>query len=353
MKRILEIGPGPKNSKGGIATVISNIVGDTILLSQFELEVHESYCDGNPLKRILFSIKMFIKFLTLYKKYDIFHIHMASYGSTFRKGCYVRFLKKRNKKVVLHVHGGEYLLFYNNLSINKKNIVNQIWRMADVVIVLSDKWKEIFEPIFKEANIEVVRNGIEINKFNVAVNDISKYKMNFLFLAKICKGKGVYDLIESIQEVCLKFPQIKLFIAGNGEVDEVKKLIEDLNLDNNIEVLGWIDDTEKIELLKMVGTVILPSYNEGLPMTILEGMAAGKVILSTTVGAIPEVINQNKNGILIEPGNVGDLVKSIETILIDDEFNNICALNNLNKAKDDFDIRIMHQKIAKIYNSLF
>lgn len=352
MKRILEIGPGPKYSNGGIATVISTITNDKKLLQQFRIDIHESYCEGSLLKRISFSAIMFLKFIFIYKKYDVFHIHMASYGSTFRKGYYVRFLKKRNKKVILHVHGGEYLLFYEKLNSKKKYIVDNIWNLSDIVIVLSDKWKEKFSCIFTKSRIEVVRNCIDVDLFSVARNEIEQYRHSFLFLGKICRGKGIYDLIYAIKEIIQKHPSIKLYIAGNGETEEIHKLIKKLQIEQNIEFVGWIGNNEKIELLKKVGTVVLPSYNEGLPMAILEGMAAGKVILSTTVGAIPEVINTDKNGILINPGDVDNLIRAIEKIINNLDFDKKCSVQNLKTVKNNFDISIMQNKIINIYNKI-
>lgn len=352
MKRILEVGPGPKYSKGGIATVISTIMNDKKLLQQFKIDIHESYCEGNLIKRISFSIIMYLKFIFIYKKYDVFHIHMASYGSTFRKGYYVRFLKKRNKKVILHVHGGEYLLFYEKLNTHKKHVVENIWNLSDIVIVLSDQWKEKFSYIFTESRIEVVRNAIDVELFSVARNEIRKYSHNFLFLGKICRGKGVYDLIYAIKEVIQKYPNIKLYIAGNGETEEIQELIKKLQIEQNIELVGWIDNKEKIELLKKVGTVILPSYNEGLPMAILEGMAAGKVILSTTVGAIPEVVSTDINGILINPGDIDNLIKAMEKVINNLDFDEECSFNNLETVKKNFDISIMQDKIMNIYNKI-
>ena len=352
MKRILQIGPGPRYSKGGIATVITDISNNKRIYNDFEMNIYESCNEGIFIKRVFFSILMYLKFLKIYKKYDIFHIHMASYGSTFRKGYYVRFLKKHNKKVVLHIHSGAYLCFYNELTDNKKVIVQNIWNICDVVIVLSDKWKERFEPIFPNAKIEVVKNGIDVDKFNNTINKSSVNKMNFLFLAKICKEKGIYDLLNAINELSIKYPKIKLSIAGHGEIEEVNKIITNFNLERNVDVIGWVDEFKKIELLKKVGTVILPSYHEGLPMTILEGMAAGKVILSTTVGAIPEVVTQNENGILVQPGDIRSLINCIEQVIIDDEFRKYCSINNVEKVRRQFDIQIMHQKIIAIYKNL-
>ena len=116
--KILVIGPSPIRSKGGMATVIEEIVKDKKLNEEFEIDVYESYIDGNKLKVLLFSLLSFVRFYFTKRNYDIYHIHAASYGSTFRKGWYVRAAKKWGKKVILHIHGAEYMIFYDKS--NKK-----------------------------------------------------------------------------------------------------------------------------------------------------------------------------------------------------------------------------------------
>ena len=111
--KILVIGPSPIRSKGGMATVIEEIVKDKKLNEEFEIDVYESYIDGNKLKVLLFSLLSFVRFYFTKRNYDIYHIHAASYGSTFRKGWYVRAAKKWGKKVILHIHGAEYMIFYD------------------------------------------------------------------------------------------------------------------------------------------------------------------------------------------------------------------------------------------------
>ena len=98
-KRILVVGPSSTRSKGGMATVIEEIEKDKKLNEQFDIDVYESYIDGNKFVRLFYSIYAFIKFYFTKRNYDLYHIHAASRGSTFRKGHYVDVIKKWNKKV--------------------------------------------------------------------------------------------------------------------------------------------------------------------------------------------------------------------------------------------------------------
>lgn len=226
-KKVLIIGPSPFKSKGGMATVIQEMLESEVLNNEFDLEMHESYRDGNIFYRLLFSIYSFIKFVFIYKKYDIFHIHMASYGSTFRKGLYINFLKEKNKKIILHIHGAEYLIFYNKLSEKKKLKVKKIWEIADKIIVLSEQWKKDFFKIFKLENIIVINNGINIKKLKLAISRTEEKQNNFLLLGRLGKRKGAYDLIKAIEILKEEFLQVKLYMAGDGEIEEIKKIVKD------------------------------------------------------------------------------------------------------------------------------
>ena len=114
---------------------------------------------------------------------------------------------------------------------------------------------------------------------------------------------------------------------------------------------GWISAGEKLERLKHVSTVVLPSYNEGLPISILEGMAAGKAIVTTAVGAIPEVI-ADENGILVEPGNISALAKGLLRCSGDSEMLRSMSIKNREKAKNIYNIQKMHEKLAEYYRQV-
>lgn len=349
--KILIIGPSPTRSKGGMATVIEEIEKDHKLNVQFDIDVYESYIDGNKIVRFLYSIYAFIKFYFTKRNYDLYHVHVASRGSTFRKGHYVDAIKKWNKKVILHIHGAQYLVFFNEISEKKKKRVIEILKKADMVIALSQDWKDKFDQTFGLNNCCVLENGIDMERLAPAIQDPVIHQKSFVTLGRLGQRKGTYDLVEAIDIARKMVPNIKCYLAGDGDVEKVKKLVKEKHLEDNIDVVGWANFDKKLELFKSVSTVVLPSYNEGLPMSILEGMACGKAIISTTVGAIPEVIGE-ENGILVEPGDV----QALSEALIE------CAQNlrkikgmsecNIEKAKKQFSVDVMHDQLSKYYKSL-
>lgn len=351
--KVLVIGPSIKKSKGGMSTVISEMKADKNLCDEFNLDFYESYIDGNKMKVLCFSVYSYMRFVLTgkAKKYDIYHIHAASYGSTFRKSCYLKLINKYHKKVIFHIHGAEYMKFFFGLSEKKKKIVVDTLQAADTVIALSDDWKHKFETVFGISNCVAVENGINTEVLKPAITKIEDHPHTFVSLGRLGHRKGTYDLIDAVQIAAQQIPDIKVYLAGDGEVELVKDVVHKKNLKKNIEVVGWADFTKKLELLSISATIVLPSYNEGLPMTILEGMACGKAIISTNVGAIPEVVS-DENGILIEPGDIETLSQALIYLCINSEKMRKMSESNIRKIKENFDMKIMHKKIEEIYDRM-
>lgn len=346
--KILVIGPSPLRSKGGMASVIDEIQKDENLNKNARIDIYESYTDGNRIHVLLYSVYAYIRFLCTKRNYDIYHIHAASYGSTFRKGLYVDAVKHWGKKVIFHIHGSEYVKFYDSLTERKKKMVKEILHKPDTVVALSQDWKDKFDKMFGLTNCVVLENGINMDALKLAICDPGEHIKEFAVLGRLGKRKGTYDLIETMEIVVKTEPEIICYLAGDGEIDKVNEAVHEKNLENNIKVLGWVSGQEKIELLSKVATVILPSYNEGLPMSILEGMACGKAIISTKVGAIPEVIKE-ENGILLEPGDVRGLAEAILDICSSPEKAGAYGANNIALVRENFSMDVMHEKLKKIY----
>ena len=107
----------------------------------------------------------------------------------------------------------------------------------------------------------------------------------------------------------------KLLIGGDGEIEKVQQYIRDNKLDNVAEYIGWISGEEKTKLLNEVDVFVLPSYNEGLPISILEAMSYNLPIISTKVGGIPEILKNEYNGYLINPGDLIALENAISALI--------------------------------------
>ena len=349
--KILEVGPSETRSRGGMAEVIRGIRESEVLSGEFEVDSFPSYVDGSLPVRLLYSLYGYLRFLACYRRYDLFHIHTAERGSTFRKNFYLRKVKRAGKRAVVHIHGAEYLTFYDGLDRGKKEIVKDFFQRADLVLALSDSWKDELERRFQMKACQTLYNGVEPAELQLAVSDPAEHRNSFLMLGRLGERKGTYDLIAAAELALRQNPGLKLCLAGDGEVDQVRALVKEKGLEQNITVPGWIDRAERLRRLRNAATVVLPSYHEGLPVSILEGMAAGKAVISTTAGAIPEVVGE-ENGILVAPGDIPALADALLRCSGSPGLLTNMSENNRKKVELGFSVRRVHQQLASYYRQV-
>ena len=309
-ERILTIGPDYHNHRGGIGAVID-------IYSKYfnEFNFIPTYKAGSMLyKTYVFLIGLLKISYTLLqnRKIKIVHIHGASNSSFYRKFIFFIFSKFLfGRTVVYHVHGGKFHLFYAKSKTMVKKAFRIFINNADVVVCLSEYWKLFFEENFNPKKIETLSNVIDYPMIIRGNN--KKEKISLLFLGLIGNNKGIFDVIEVIKNNVDVFSnKIELIIGGNGEVVKLQNLIEKYQIGHIVKFVGWIQNEAKIQYMQNTDVYILPSYNEGLPISILEAMSYRKPVISTNVGGIPEIVKNNENGFLISPGNLEQIEKSIK-----------------------------------------
>ncbi len=347
--KILMIGPDRgKDSGGGVATFISSIV--PLLVDEYSIKRVRTLSDRNMLKRLYDFGRSMIEIIchTILREGVVAHVHIASRWSFRRKSFFIKYLHFRKIPIILHLHGGEFHIFYEQESTPKQqDKIKNIFLMCDDVIVLSKshaKWCCIH---IQHPNIYIVYNGSK--DYLKRDNQISKRDNLILFIGKIDKGKGVYDLLRAFKKINKKYPDTKLIVAGDGELSTAKELVDELNIRDSVEFNGWIGEERKTELLNRAKIFILPSYNEGQPIGVLEAMSAKLAIVSTPVGGIPETIQNRKNGLLIPPGGVDEMESAMEIILSDDKYCDFLSQNARFSYQSRFSLEVVCIELMKIY----
>lgn len=320
MKKINVLMIGSDTSvKGGIVSVIKNYLGYNGW-KNISIEFIPTHKDGNKLSKILFFIQARSKIKKYLKnnKVDIVHIHVSERGSIDRKNNIINLIKKISPttKILLHHHGAEFDIYYQKQSIKKKEIINSMLNKVDINIVLSERLVSTITSKAPDANVGVLYNAV--NTYDkIMFNNLSN---EILFLGRLGERKGTYDLLDVMIRNKNYFMKknIKFNLCGDGDLDNVKKIVDDNNLGQIVNHVGWINSADKKVIFNNTLINILPSYNEGLPMTILETMAYGIPNISTKIASIPEVIDDEKNGFLIEPGDKNTMFEKI-CFLIENE----------------------------------
>ena len=344
--KVIMVGPNYKKVKGGMSTVVQGYLRNEFL-NNVELIFISTYEEKSKVKKMLLAIKAYIKIIWLLTrdKIDIVHINMAAGASFYRKSIIVLLGKIFNSKIIIHMHGGAFQKFYLNTNDKiAKKYIHYTFSKCEKVIVLSKEWKVFFKENNFKNNIEVLHNGVVIskeNKYNCKNTDL-------IFIGKICENKGVYDLLKCIRELKEEIPNIKLKIAGIGEEEKLRKKILDYKIEDNIELLGWINAETMRNVFNNIGILILPSYHEGLPMCILEAMSFGIPSIATKVGGIPTLIEHEKEGLLFEAGNNKELKDCIKKLIENSDLRDKMSNNSYKKCKKEFDINTINDKLTRV-----
>lgn len=342
MKKVLMVGPSIK-LKGGIATVIKNYQSFDFFNKDFKVNYMGTIFTDNKFVNILiFPIVIVRYFIAIFNK-DIIHIHMASYGSFKRKAILVRIAKMFDKNVILHVHGAEFHLFYEKSNDKFKMYIKHILDKVDYVIALSEEWKMRLGKI-TNTDIVVIYNSVNIASKNL----YNQLALNITFMGRMDARKGVYDLLDIATAIKKIDRNLVITLCGDGDKDEVESIVRKRMLDN-VVVLGWIDKDKKEDVLNNTLINILPSYNEGMPMSILEAMGRGIPTISTIVGGIPEIIKNNENGFIIEPGNKREMVRLIEFIVKDNSLKNKISKNAYDTINKKFNLNTHVNLLIDLY----
>jgi len=316
-RKVLTIAPQHKNHRGGIGAVIATYALH-INGIKFIATYNGRYTSLQNIGLFILSLFQILWKLCTDREIKIVHIHGASKGSFVRK--YVVFFIAKflfRKKVIYHLHGGGFHLFYEKGSAIIRYFIKHFAKSVDVFICLSTRWHSYLSNEFNIKNLTIVNNPVTLpKKTGHLFLESKEYVLNLLFLGRIGENKGVFDLLKVIVKNKDQWDgRIKLRIGGDGEVECLVEYIKKHTLSNIIEYVGWVGGEKKDELLYQCDMLILPSYNEGLPISILEAMSYGKAIISTTVGGIPEVVRHGENGVLIEPGDQKSLADAVESFI--------------------------------------
>lgn len=344
--QVVFLGVDRNKGKGGVSSVLfeyEKIFPDAIFIS--------STTDGSLIKKLFYLFYSVLQLFILKLKFSncIIHIHGSSYISFHRKFILFKICRLFGFKIIYHIHGAEFHKFYEKSSLNIKEKIKLFINNVDCLICLSEFWRDFFNSNFKPKKIYIIHNIVSKPK----ILKFDKGKLfSFLFLGYIDKRKGIWLLLETINLLKDKLENNFVFyIGGNGKVKQLEKLIIDSNLEKIVKYIGWVDNRKKIEYLNMVDAYILPSFDEGLPISVLEAMSYNLPIISTNVGGIPEVLINNVNGFLLEPGSKSDLLSSFNKII-----DNPQKFKNLGKNNPDLISKHLpnsvKNQLSKIYSSL-
>lgn len=155
------------------------------------------------------------------------------------------------------------------------------------------------------------RHFIDFDKFKIK-KEIDKREYLVGYIGRLNEEKGILNFVEAIPEILKERSDLKFLICGDGWLcDKIKKRLSEGDLNDKVELAGWIDHNSLPDYLNKLKLVVLPSYTEGLPNLILEAMACGTPVLATPVGAIPDIIMDGNTGFTMKNNSPACIAKSV------------------------------------------
>ena len=310
---VLTVGCDFRPPKGGIAQLLSTY--DDYVYEDFKICVNSGTGRSiSKLVRSIYGLFCFLIRIAVDRQIQIVHIHTASYNSFWRSAIYVRISRLFKKKVILHIHGGDFRRFY----LTSPEKITRILNCCDCIIVLTPFWKSYFESITKCRMIAVLENVIAPAKIDLLEHKDAKLHM--LYLGLIAPEKGIFDLLDVLEENKSEYQgKLVLHIGGNGKLDDLCGRIERGDMKDYVVYEGWVSGEKKQELLNRCDVCVLPSYAEGMPVSLIEAMSYGQYIIAGNVGGIPDLVTCDV-GVLHDPGDKRELKKIIDETLENIDF---------------------------------
>lgn len=345
MIRVLMIGPD-RSVHGGISGVVNNYY-EAGLDRKIDLHYIGTMVEGSRLRKLLRAMGAYLKFLCKLPVYDIVHVNVASDNSYRRKAVFIRTAHFFHKKIVIHQHGGDFETFYyKERGAKGQRRIREVLKMGDAFLVLAPLWKKFFGQIIGEEGITVLPDAIAIpEKFS---KEYSNH--NVLFLGRLCKEKGIGELLSCVPQLVSKIPDFHLYLGGIWEDQELRSLAE--RDKEHITWLGWISGEEKQSWLKKCRILALPSYFEGQSVSLLEAMAYYCGIVASDTGGIPQMIRQEETGLLVPPKDAEALHEGLLLLLQDDDLCRKFGNAARNKVEKEFGIEENMRKLVGIYEEI-
>lgn len=344
MKNVLMIGPS-RDVHGGISAVVNNLY-EAGLDKKVNLKYLPTMSEGSKFHKFLVAAGAYFKYPSLLKWADVLHVNVASDSSFLRKAVFIKKAFRKGVRIVIHQHGGDIFNYYADSSDSRKAYIKEIFNMGEKVIVLSPEYAEFFGKLTDPGKVLVMPNRIRIGEKPKSEENHSNQKV--LFLGRICKAKGIEELLEAFDRIHEGFPDAKLCIGGIYEDEEYRQKIEKRK--DYVEYLGWISGEDKDKALRNSYIFVLPSYFEGQGLSILEAFAWKVPAVASNVGGIPMMVENMKTGILVEPKNSDSLYEGLKTIISDEKLRNKLGHAAYEKAVSEFDINKSVEELIRLYN---
>ena len=339
--RVLVVGSA-EQSGGGVASVIR-------LMKQMPVwKEYQCYWLGTQIQagkwtKIRYALTAYLRALFIIWRFDIVHFHTVPDRICLIIQMPVFLLAMiGRKRIIMHIHMG------NQLRNHAENgLFKWCLRQADLVVLLAKKWQKIYTEQFADIKTPttVVYNACE------AVEEVPQEEKEKLIVmvGYLNDNKAPDLLLRAWQKIKDSYPDWRVAILGNGEVERFKKMAEEMGLADSVTFTGYVTGAEREHYLRKASILTMCSYEEGFPMVVLEAWAYGISVVTTPVGGLPDVLEDGRNALVFNFGDWEGLADRLTTLLTHEEKRRAIAAYARQVVYERFSPETINEALKSIY----
>jgi glycosyltransferase involved in cell wall biosynthesis len=303
-----------------------------------------------PVRFLLAAIQLV--WLRLAHRPRVLHLQVSERSSFLRKGALLLLGRMMGMKTVLHHHGAEVIPFFTGTAAPMRWLVRRAAALADMNIVLGERWRRF---LMDEVGIDATKVTIVYN----AAPDLGGSRiarrpgpMRFLLLANLSPRKGVGEFLRACALLVSEGRDIHATLAGGGDVRRYANEANALGLADRCTFTGWVGRERAETLIASSDALVLPSFDEGMPMAILEALSAGLPVIATPVGAIPEALSGERHALLTPPGDADALAAAMRRLMDDGELADHLRREGRRLYEERFQLDAYMARLVQLYAGL-
>ncbi len=356
--RVLMIGPEPR--VGGGISAVAGMILDSTLPSRCRLTYLAEGTRAGGVSKLRRSLAALVGEISLLarRQVDVVHLQVGGGSSFYRHTLYLALARLAGRPVLFHWHipgdagaatevtGGNPLQGW---------LVRRALRSATVVLVLSESWQAALSGLIptgaaNSTRLVALHNPVDCTAIYPTADPGQRSDATVLFLGDFSQRKGVRDLLAAVPAVVVRHPAARFVITGGDPPPDVAALAAGLG--DGVTFAGWVRGDEKLALLQEAALLALPSYAEGVPIAVLEAMAAGLPVVTTPVGGIPDLIGDGRNGLLVQPGDIPALAAAINRLLDDPVLRSAMGGLNRQRVVAEYDVPRYGDRLLALYTDV-
>ncbi len=343
-KRVLVVGSA-EQSHGGVAQVIRTMKQMPVW-QEYQCHWLGTQIQRNYAIKLWYAVKANIMALFIIRRYDIVHFHTVP----DRIGLIIQLpvlllARMGGKKIIMQIHMGNQLSRHTGNSLFK-------WCLhrADLIILLAERWQRLFTEFYADisAPTTVVYNPCE----EIPEASYEKKEHVIIMAALFTDNKAPDLLLKAWQKIGHKHPDWRVYMLGNGEVERYRRMAAGMGLQDSVIFTGYITGAEKEAMFRRASILCMCSYEEGFPMVVLEAWKYGICVVTTPVGGLPDVLEENRNALVFDFGDWQKLADCLEHLINDTALRKQMTTYSRHFVEEKFSQEKINHQLSDIYRNI-